>query len=141
MQNETPYDLFIECRSCGVENMVTDYVPSNPIFCNQCRERLIDDKLAETHLEYICQSCDMRLVLSQDTEVKIGETAWACGSTDVLQKGLTTLPSEVLEAGGLVDQDGGDVLEDTDWLRPGVSGDIDDDSYEDMFNQDPGQNW
>ena len=140
MKNKTPYDLFIECRSCGVENMVTDYVPSIPIFCNQCREQLIDDKLTETHLEYICQSCDMRLVLSQDTEVKIGESACACGSTDVLQKGLTTLPSEVLEAGGLVDQDGGDVLEDTDWLRPGVSGDIDDDSYEDMFNQDPGQN-
>ena len=139
MNDKKPYDLFIECRSCRVENMITDYVSSMPIFCNQCRERLIDSDLTETHLEYICQSCDMRLVLSQDTEVKLGESACACGSTDVLQKGQTTLPAEVLEAGGLIDPDVGDILEDTDWLRPGVSGDVDDDNYEDMFDQDPGQ--
>jgi len=32
-----------------------------------------------------------------------------------------------------------EILEDTDWIRPGGSGSFDDD-YEDMFNQDPGQN-
>jgi len=141
MNDKKPYDLFIECRSCGVENMITDYVPSMPIFCNQCRERLIDDELTETHLEYVCQACDMRLVLSQETEVKLGESACSCGSTDVLKTGQTTLPVEVLEAGGFVDPSEGDdeILEDTDWLRASGPGDIGDDDYEDMFNQDPGQ--
>ena len=141
MTDKKPCDLFIECRSCGVENMITDYVPSMPIFCNQCRERLIDDDLTETHLEYVCQACDMRLVLSQETEVKLGESACSCGSTDVLKTGQTTLPVEVLEAGGFVDPSEGDdeILEDTDWLRARRPGDIGDDDYEDMFNQDPGQ--
>ena len=142
MNDKKPYDLFIECRSCGVENMITDYVPSMPIFCNQCRERLIDDELTETHLEYVCQACDMRLVLSQETEVKLGESACSCGSTDVLKTGQTTLPVEVLEAGGFVDPSEGDdeILEDTDWLRASGPGGIGDDDYEEMFNQDPGQN-
>ena len=141
MYDKIPYDLFMECRSCGVENMITDYVPSRPIFCNQCREYLVDDSLKETHLEYVCQACDMRLILLQATEVKLGESACSCGSTDVLKIGQTTLPIEVLEAGGFVELGEGDdeILEDTDWLRPGGSGNFDDD-YEDMFNQDPGQN-
>jgi len=139
MNDKKPCDLFIECRSCGVENMITDYVPSMPIFCNQCRERLIDAELTETHLEYVCQACDMRLVLSQETEVKLGESACSCGSTDVLKTGQMTLPAEVLKAGGLNDPSEGDeISEDTDWIRPGGSGSFDDD-YEDMFNQDPGQ--
>ena len=141
MTDKKPYDLFIACRGCRIENMITDYVPSMPIFCNQCRERLIDDELAETHLEYVCQACDMRLVLSQETEVKLGESACSCGSTDVLKTGQTNLSAEVLKAGGLIDpsEEDDEILEDTDWIRPGGSGSFDDD-YEDMFNQDPGQN-
>jgi len=51
-----------------------------------------------------------------------------------------TLPAEVLKAGGLNDPSENDeILEDTDWIRPGGSGSFDDD-YEDMFGQDPGQN-
>ena len=142
MYDKIPYDLFMECRSCGVENMITDYVPSRPIFCNQCRERLVDDNLKETHLEYVCQACDMRLILLQATEVKLGESACSCGSTDLLKVGKTALPKEAAQAGGLVEEgmDDDEVLEDTDWLRPGDSGDVDDDNYENMFNQDPGQN-
>jgi hypothetical protein len=141
MNDKKPYDLFIECRCCSIENMITDYVPSMPIFCNQCRERLIDDDLTETHLEYVCQACDMKLVLSQAKEVKLGESACSCGSTDVLKTGKTTLPGEVLKAGGLIDSSEGDgeILEDADWMRPGGSESFDDD-YEDMFNQDPSQN-
>jgi hypothetical protein len=140
MLNKVPYDLLIECRSCGVENMITDYVPSTRIFCSQCRERLIDNDLVDTHFEYVCQSCDMKMILLQATEVKLGESACSCGSKDVLKVGKTTLPSEVLEAGGLVEQsmDDDEILEDTDWMRSG-SKDIYDDDYEDMFNQDPGQ--
>ena len=141
MYDKIPYDLFMECRSCGVENMITDYVPSRPIFCNQCRERLIDNDLTETHLEYVCQECSMKLVLSQATEVKLGESACSCGSTDVLKTGRTTLPAEVLKAGELIDPSENDdeILGDADWMRPGGSGNFDDD-YEDMFNQDPSQN-
>ena len=141
MNDKKPYDLFIECRSCRVENMITDYVPSMPIFCNQCRERLIDNDLTETHLEYVCQGCNMKLVLSQTTEVKLGESACSCGSTDVLKTGKTTLHAEVLKAGGLIDSVEGDdeILEDLDWMRPGGSGKFDG-GYEDMFDQDPGQN-
>ena len=141
MRDKMPYDLLIECRSCGVENMITDYVPSTRIFCSQCRERLIDDDLMESHLEYVCQACDMKMILLQATEVKLGESACSCGSKDVLKLGKTTLPAEVLEAGGLVEQamDDDEILEDTDWMRSGSKG-VNDDDYEDMFNQDPGQN-
>ena len=142
MYDKIPYDLFMECRSCGVENMLADYAPSMRIFCSQCRERLIDVDLVETHCEYVCQSCDMRLTLLQATEVKLGESACSCGSTDLMNAGETTLPDEVEKAGGLIDlgEDNDEILEDTDWLRPGGSRDVDDDNYEDMFNQDPGQN-
>ena len=141
MNDKKPCDLFIECRSCGVENMITDYVPSTRIFCSQCRERLVDDDLMESHLEYVCQACDMKMVLLQATEVKLGESACSCGSKDVSKIGKTTLPAEVLEAGGLVEQamDDDEILEDTDWMRSSSEG-VNDDDYEDMFNQDPGQN-
>ena len=141
MLNKIPYDLLIECRSCGVENMITDYAPSTRIFCSQCRERLVDDDLMESHLEYVCQACDMKMILLQATEVKLGESACSCGSKEVSKIGKTTLPAEVLEAGGLVEQamDDDEILEDTDWMRSGSKG-VNDDDYEDMFNQDPGQN-
>ena len=142
MQNKTPYDLFIECRSCGVENNIPDYVPSMRIFCSQCRERLIDVDIVETHCEYICQACDMRLVLLHATEVKSGESACSCGSTDLVNMGKTALPDEVEKAGGLIDLEEGDeeVMEDTDWLRAADPGEVDDDDYNEMFNRDPGQN-
>ena len=139
MPDKTPYDLLIECRSCSVENMVADYITSMRIFCSQCRDPLIDDDIIETHVEYVCQECDTRLILLEDTEVQFGESACSCGSTNVLKVGKTTLPSEALKAGGLTEKGDDEVLEDIDWMRSG-SGDIVDDDYEDMFNQDPGQN-
>ena len=142
MQDKTPYDLFIECRSCGIENNIADYVPSMLIFCSQCREQLINIDIIETHCEYICQACNMKLILLRTTEVKLGESACACGSTDLMNIGETTLPNEVDKAGGLthLDTDDGDIMEDTDWLRGADPGEMDDDDYNDMFNQDPGQN-
>ena len=142
MYDKTSYNLFIECRSCGIENNITDYAPSMHIFCSQCREQLIDLNIVETHCEYLCQECDMRLILLKATEIKLGESACSCGSTDLMNVGETTLPDEVDKAGGLIDlgEDDNEILEDTDWLRPGNSGHVDDDNYEDMFNQDPGQN-
>ena len=142
MLDETPYGLLIECRSCGIENNIVDYVPSMRIFCSQCRERLIDADIIETHYEYICQACDMRLILLQTTEIKLNESACSCGSADLLKRDKVTIPDEAAQAGGLIDPNEGDdnILEDTDWLRSSGSGDIVDDDYEDMFNQDPGQN-
>lgn len=142
MYDKTPYNLFIECRSCSIENNIADYIPSMHIFCSQCRERLIGADIVETHCEYVCQACDMRLILLKDTEIKPDESACSCGSIDLMNVGRTTLPEEVDKAGGLIDlgEDGNEILEDTDWLRPGNSGCVDDDNYEDMFNQDPGQN-
>ena len=139
MSDKSPYDLLIECRSCSVENIVADYIASMRIFCSQCRDPLIDDDIIETHVEYVCQECDTRLILLEDTAVQLGESACSCGSTNVLKVGKTTLPSEALKAGGLTEEGDDEVLEDTDWMRSG-SGDIIDDDYEDMFNQDPGQN-
>ena len=84
----------------------------------------------------------MRLILLKATEIKLGESACSCGSTDLMNVGETTLPDEVDKAGGLIGlgEDDNEILEDTDWLRPGGSGGVDEDHYEDMFNQDPGQN-
>ena len=103
------------------------------IFCSQCRERLIDLDVIESHCEYICQACDMKLLLLKGTEVKLGESACACGSTDLLEIGETKLPDEAAKAGGLIDRVEGDdgILEDTDWLRPGSSEDYSDEDYED----------
>ena len=142
MHDKAPYDLLIGCRSCGVENMIADYVPSMRIFCSQCREQLIDLNIIETHCEYLCQECDMRLILLKATEIKLGESACSCGSTDLMNVGETTLPDEVDKAGGLIDlgEDDNEILEDTDWLRGADPGEVDDDDYNDMFNRDPGQN-
>ena len=141
MYDKTSYNLFIECRSCGIENNITDYAPSMHIFCSQCREQLIDLNIIETHCEYLCQECDMRLILLKATEIKLGESACSCGSTDLQKVSKTTLPDEVEKAGGLIGLEEGDeeVMEDTDWLRSDP-GRVDDEDYEDMFNQDPGQN-
>ena len=76
------------------------------------------------------------------TEVKSGESACSCGSTDLQKVSKTTLPDEVEKAGGLIDLEEGDeeVMEDTDWLRAADPGEVDDDDYNEMFNRDPGQN-
>ena len=142
MGYKTPFDLFIECRSCGIENNIADYIPSMLIFCNQCREQLIDIDIVRTHCEYVCQACGMKLLLLKATEVKLGESACACGSKDLLEVGKTQLPDEAAKVGGLIDPIDSDdeILEDTDWLRSGSSENFGDEDYEDMFNQDPGQN-
>ena len=142
MHKKTPYDLLIECRSCGIENNIADYVPSVRIYCSQCRERLIDIDIVETHCEYICQACDMKLILLKTTEVKLGESACSCGSTDLMNAGETSLPDEVDKEGGLIGlgEDADEIMEDTDWLRAADSGELDDDDYNDVFNQDPSQN-
>ena len=49
MYDKTPYNLFIECRSCGIENNIADYVPSMLIFCSQCREQLINIDIIENN--------------------------------------------------------------------------------------------
>ena len=142
MHDEMPYDLLIECRSCGIENKIADYVPNMHIFCSQCRERLIDVDIVETHCEFICQKCDMKLVLLKTTEVKLGESACSCGGTDLMNVGETTLPDEADKAGGLIDlgEHDDDIMEDTDWLKTADPGETDDDDYNDIFNQDPSQN-
>ena len=91
MHDKTSFDLLIECRCCDVENLIADYVPGMHIFCSQCREKLIDADIIETHCEYICQACDMRLVLLKKTEVKLGGSTCSCGSTDLLKVDKTTL--------------------------------------------------
>ena len=142
MRDKTPCDLLIECRSCGIENNISDYVPGIRIFCSQCRERLIDRDIVETHCEYICQACDMRLILFHATEVRLGESACSCGSADLVKVGETNLPDEAIKAGELIDlgEDNDGVMEDTDWLRSADPGEVDDNDYDNMFNQDPGQN-
>ena len=141
MYDKTPCDLIIECHSCSIENNFSNYVPSMHIFCSQCRERLVDIDIVETHCEYTCQECDMKMILLKDTEIKLGESVCACGSTDLLKADKTNLPSEAAKAGGLIGLGENDdsILEDTDWLRSDPDG-VDDEEYEDMFNQDPGQN-
>ena len=135
------FDLLIECWCCDVENLIADYNPSMPIFCSQCRGRLLDLSMSETYCEYNCQECNMKMVLSNDTEVKLGESKCACGSANLHKVNKTTLPSLAAKEGGLTDLNDEDnsISENTDWLRSDPSA-IDDEDYEDMFNQDPGQN-
>jgi hypothetical protein len=41
MPDDSPQKILIECRSCGIENQISGYIPGMYIHCNQCRERLI----------------------------------------------------------------------------------------------------
>ena len=72
MNYPTSFDLLIECRGCGLENLLTGFTATQPAVCNQCRERLLDLEMETTHQELVCEDCRMILLLSKDAPILAG---------------------------------------------------------------------
>ncbi len=132
-----PKDLLIECRACKIENLVGDYTPELPIVCSQCRERLIDLDLEQTHKEYVCDDCGMSVLLFKETEITAGESTCRCGSTRLTLLDSPETPKLADKAGAFAG-DSGDTndVEDFDWCRPSPNESISED-YNDVFDNDP----
>ena len=142
MAVEDPHDLLIECANCSVENIFSDYTPEMVTICNQCRGRLILSDFNQTHNEYRCDDCGFVLCLSKDTPFEKGKTACRCQSFNIRKIGKSTLYEETEEAGTFEEKDrDDDVVEpDEDWCRSDLSDIETRDDYNEMFDQDPGNN-
>ena len=83
----------------------------------------------------------MGVVLLKETGFPERESACFCGSTDLVEKDFADFADKAASAGLLFDTkgDGDELLEDTDWLRSDSTVTKDED-YNEMFDQDPGQN-
>ena len=132
-----PIDLLVACRACGIENLIDGYTPELPAVCSQCRERLIDRDLMESHQEIKCGDCGMVLLLPKTTEVTAGESTCRCGSPNLFLQATPTLPLLAETAEALKNEDAGPVNDDFDWCRPAGNEDISGD-YNDIFDNDPG---
>jgi hypothetical protein len=139
MAIEDPHDLLIECVDCGVENMFSEYSPANVTICNQCRTQLIQPDFDQTHNEYHCDDCGFVMCLSKETLFEKGKTACRCGSFNIKSIAKSTLYEDAEEAGAF-DEDELDSVPDDDWCRSDLSGIEASEDYNEMFDQDPGDN-
>jgi DNA-directed RNA polymerase subunit RPC12/RpoP len=137
MSSPKPIDLLIACKSCGIENLIDGYTPDLPAVCSQCRERLIELDLMESHQEIRCGDCKMALLLPKSTEVTAGESTCRCGSSNLFLQSAPTIPLLAETAGAFKDEDDRPEKEGFDWCRPASNEEISDD-YNEVFDNDPG---
>ncbi len=141
MAIEDPHDLLIECSDCGVENMFADYTPEQVTICNQCRTRLIQPDFDQTHNEYWCDDCGFVMCLSKDTKFEKGKTACRCGSFNIQKISKSTLYEDAEEAGTFeLDDEDLDTTPSDDWCRSDLSDIEASEDYNEIFDQDPGDN-
>ncbi len=134
MNFDKPFDLLVECRGCGIENLLPGFTAATPAICNQCRERLLDPQISNTYQELVCEQCGMLLLLSKDAPILSGESVCRCGSTQFLRHAAPTLPEWV--ARHAAPDDDADGEDDFDWCRP-AGGQDDLNDYNDLFDKDP----
>lgn len=141
MAIEEPFDLLIECADCGIENIFADYTPEFLTVCNQCRGRLIQPDFNQTHNEYWCEDCGFVMCLSKDTPFEKGQTACRCGGFHIEKMPQSELYEEAEEAGAF-ELDEAEIETDPgeDWCRSDLSGIDTIEDYNEMFDQDPGEN-
>ena len=142
MESSYPRKLFIECPACGISNMIDGFTPEKPVICNQCRERMIEPTLNETHSEILCEDCGLTLLFLKETEFVEGESTCRCGSTHLSLFEESTIAEDAEEAGAfdLEDESFEDKEDEDDglsWIRSDSDLDHDED-YNDMFDRDPG---
>lgn len=138
MSSQQPIELLISCRSCGIENLIVDYMPGLPAVCSQCRESLIAIELMNSHKEVVCEDCGMTLLLTRDTEITIGESTCRCGSSNLALQETPSIPLLAEEAKGIEAEEGEDLEDsDFDWCRPAPREEPSED-YNDVFDDDPG---
>ncbi len=141
MAIEDPHDLLIECRDCGIENIISDYEPEQLTICNQCRSRLIQSDFNQTHREYRCDDCGFVMCLSKDTPFEKGKTACRCQSFNIHKVAQSTLYEEAKEAGAFeLDEEDLDKDPGENWCRSDLSDIEAKEDYNEMFDQDPGDN-
>ena len=141
MAIDDPHDLLIECADCGIENIFSDYEAGQLTLCNQCRKRLIQSNFNQTHNEYQCDDCGFVMCLSKETPFEQGKTACRCQSFNIQKVAQSSLYKKAEEAGAF-DLDGEDLDTDPgeDWCRPDLSGLDTIEDYNELFDQDPGNN-
>lgn len=149
-----PRDLLIECKSCGVESSFSNYLPETPAFCNQCRERLIDLDLNDTHDEYVCEDCGFTMLLLKEAPFEVGESTCRCGSAKVEKMDSSSIAEDAEEAGAFdvpeeeeeeIEEDEEkeeeeEELKEVDWFRSDPDGFEEMDDYNETFDNDPGYN-
>ena len=141
MAIEDPHDLLIECSDCGVENMFADYTPEQVTICNQCRTRLIQPDFNQTHNEYHCKDCGFVMCLSKDTPFEKGKTACRCQSFNIEKISKSSLYEDAEETGVFeVDDEDLDTIPSDDWCRSDLSDIEATEDYNEIFDQDPGDN-
>ncbi len=95
-------------------------------------------ELMDSHKEVVCGACGMVLLLSQDTEITLGESTCRCNSTNLVLQDSPSIPLLAKEAGVLDTKENEDPADaDFDWCRPAPAEEASD-SYNDIFDDDPG---
>ncbi|MBL10077.1 MAG: hypothetical protein CL402_06110 [Acidiferrobacteraceae bacterium] len=135
MSEDKPRDILIECQSCGIENVFSNYTPDQFILCNQCRDRLIEPNLQEVCSQFECKDCGFLIVALKKTKIVIGESVCRCGSKNLIQITTISLYREASSAGAFKEAP----PVDGDWYRSEpVSDDIE--NYNKLFDSDIGSN-
>jgi len=126
-------EILVECRGCGIENIFNDYSPDMFLICNQCRERLVEPDFCDIYNQYTCKDCNFAVFVKKSSDFKVGESVCRCDSTNFAQVDPKLFYSNVENAIGMEPDDG---LADDDWYRSEPM-EIEDDSYDDLFDNDP----
>ena len=126
--------LLIECRACGIENLLADMISGNTAICNQCREDLINPDLINSHIGHSCNACGMAFLLKKDTGLVVGESECQCGSSNFSSIEVDKFVSD-FQYPELEDSSGID--DDFDWCRPAPDEQLEGD-YNNIFDDDPG---
>jgi hypothetical protein len=132
-----PFDLLIECGSCGIENLIPGFTPGVPAICNQCRENLLSSDFSKTHQGHICDSCGMALLMKVGTEFTDGESECQCGCKDFTELSMVDFVNTLSRAPNIELDDDVDDDSDFDWCRPAPDSSLQDD-YNEVFDDDPG---
>jgi hypothetical protein len=130
-------EILIECRGCNVENVFNDYTPDMFLVCNQCRERLVEPDFCDIYKQYTCKDCNFTVFVRDSSEFKVGESACRCDSTNFEMVDPKSFYKNVENAIGFDPDD--DISDDDDWYRSEPI-ETEDDSYDDLFDNDPSSN-
>ena len=135
MSEKNPRDIMIECQSCEIENIFNGYTPEQFVLCNQCRDRLIEPNLQEAYNQFECGDCGFTIVVLKKTPIVVGDSACRCGSKNLAKTELIALYHEAVAAGAFDEAP----PVDGDWYRSESVGE-DMESYNNLFDNDPGNN-
>jgi hypothetical protein len=129
-----PFNLLMECGSCGVENLIPGFTPGMPVICSQCRENLLALDFTKTHQGHICDSCGMALLIKKETHFSDGQSECQCGGQDYTEMSTEDFANTVSKA---PDMELDDLDDDLDWCRPASDSSSPED-YNEIFDDDPG---